>query len=115
MLASRVAEADVDLQRVRLARHQLLAQALNNPPCASRTNRPEKMTAIARLPLGNASEMPITERETFLCSTPQVANEIAKILSREGKALEAMDRYERRALSRRKFAIRALDATRRYE
>jgi hypothetical protein len=115
MLASRVAEAEVDLRRVRLARHQLLSQALSDPLCDSRAHRPDKMTAIAQPPLANASEMPITERESFLSSTPQGANEIAKILSREGKVLEAMDRYERRALSRRKFAIRTLDAARRSE
>ena len=57
MLACRVAEAEVDLRRVRLARHQLLS-------------------------------------------------------SREAKALEAMERYERRARSRRKFAIRAFDMAR---
>jgi hypothetical protein len=112
MLACRVAEAEVDLRRVRLARHQLLSQALSNPLCDSRANRPEKMTAIARLPLANASEMPMAVRERFVPLTPQDDRKIATIFSREAKALKAMDRYERRARSRRKFAIRAFDMAR---
>jgi hypothetical protein len=96
MLAFRVAEAEVDLRRVRLARHQLLSQALSSPHCDSRANRPQEMTTIVRLLLANASEMLMAAREK----------------SREAKALEAMDRYERRARSRRKFAIRAFDVAR---
>jgi hypothetical protein len=96
MLAFRVAEAEVDLRRVRLARHQLSSQALSKPLCDSRANRPQEMRAISRLLLANASEMPMAAREK----------------SREAKALEAMDRYERRARSRRKFAIRAFDMAR---
>ena len=87
MLACRIAEAEVDLRRVRLARHQLLSQAL-----------------------ANACELPVAAREKFVPSTPQGANKILTILSREAQALEAINRYERRALSRRKFAIRAFDA-----
>jgi hypothetical protein len=112
MLACRVAEAEVDLRRVRLARHQLLSQALSNPLYDSQANRPEKMTAIARLPLANAFEMTMAAREKVIPSTPQGANNIAISLSREAKALAAMDRYERRARSRRKFAIRAFDMAR---
>jgi hypothetical protein len=46
----------------------------------------------------------------FVTSTPQGPRKFATILLQEAKQLLAMDRYERRALSRRKFAIRAFDA-----
>jgi hypothetical protein len=71
-LAARIAEAQIDLSRIRRARHALLSHA--------RLDSGDKRLA------GRAD-----------C--------IAR--------LAAMDRYERRALSRRKFAIRAFDAARR--
>jgi hypothetical protein len=49
----------------------------------------------------------------FVTTAPQGPRKLALILSQEAKQLLAMDRYERRALSRRKFAIRAFDAARR--
>jgi hypothetical protein len=74
-LARRVAEAQINLRRVRYARHQFLSDTLSKT-----SSGPDKLGTI---------------------------------LSGEAKKLLPMDRYERRALSRRKFAIRAFDEARR--
>ena len=49
----------------------------------------------------------------FLNSKPEGPYKFATILADKTRQLFALDRYERRALSRRKFAIRAFDAARR--
>jgi hypothetical protein len=60
----------------------------------------------------NAPDLPEATVQGVVNSTPQGPYKFATILSQEAKQLLAMDRYERRALSRRKFAIRALDHAR---
>jgi hypothetical protein len=45
----------------------------------------------------------------FLESKPEGPVKLAMILADKARQLLAMDRYERRALSRRKFAIRVYD------
>jgi hypothetical protein len=57
----------------------------------------------------NAPEIPMAVLTKGLTSTPQGPEKFATILSQEAKQLLALDRYERRALLRRKIAIQALD------
>jgi len=82
--ARRVAEAQIDVQRVRLYRQRRMVQALNG---TAGTLRDEAVGA-RKAPSPDA----------FAAAIGNLARE-----------LEALDRYERRALSRRKFAIRAFD------
>jgi hypothetical protein len=111
-LARQIAEAQIDLRRVRYARHHFLSDALSNQYYDSHANVRMKAKVIGRLLQAKAPDMSIETLVKFVTSTPQGPHKFATILSQEAKQLLAMDRYERRALSRRKFAIRALDAAR---
>jgi hypothetical protein len=111
-LARRVAEAQVDLQRVRNARHQVLADRLNNRYYESGASAREKISVIRNLLRPRAPEIPVVAPAKYLNMTPQGPHKVATILLQEAQRLQAMDRYERRALSRRRFAIRALDRAR---
>jgi hypothetical protein len=86
-LARRVAEAQIDLRRVRYARHQLLFRD------AAPNARAVLMECVT--------------------TVPEEPHKLATILSEQVRQLSAMDRYERCALSRRKFATRAFDLARR--
>ena len=124
-LARRVAEAQIDLRRVREARCSLLNQYLSDPKYERYMTSPAKLKERLRA-LGRLTAMMIrmTPQEISdpsfqkLVSSvdgepPQGAKKFVYILADLTKRLSAMDRYERRALSRRKFAIRELDALRR--
>jgi hypothetical protein len=87
-VAHRVAEAQTDVMRVRRARHELLSRA------------PHDQEALQNL-------------DDVISWEPQGADAFGARLSDLTKQLAAFDRYERRALSRRKFAIRELDALQR--
>jgi hypothetical protein len=61
----------------------------------------------------DAPEMSSEDWTELVTAKLQGPQKLAMILSQETKQLLAMDRYERRAWSRRKFAVRAFDAARR--
>jgi hypothetical protein len=112
-LARRVADAQVDVMRIRQARHDLLARSIGDADYG----KEEALYYNAKLLLKNFGRLDpfasLPKRlESMFRSSPQGPDKVAAILSDLTKQLTLMDRYERRALSRRKFAIRAFDAAR---
>jgi len=110
-LARRVAEAQVDVRRVRRARHGLIAHALSDPRYLSPRGLRSRIALLGRAGdlLRRGVPVPLEMQDAIL-KRPQGAQKFALILTDPTRKLAALDRYERRARSRRKAAIRAFDA-----
>jgi hypothetical protein len=112
-IARRIAEAQVDLLRVRRARHDLISWAFSNPHFRPGKGLHTWIRQLARAGelLRRGVALP-PDMRAAIEAKPQGAEKLALILSDASAELARMDRYERRALWRRKYAIREFDAAR---
>jgi hypothetical protein len=108
-LLSRFAEAQIELIRIRGARDRVIAAALGDSSYEPRRALAERAKLALDLKRGSVQ---FGVDEVIRALYPESLGEFkyASILADFSKRLAAFERYERRALSRRKFAVRALDS-----
>ena len=107
-LARRIAEAQVEVRRVRLARHRMQETALANPKYRSRRGNRARIEMLGQVVELRRLGIPLPdEMVQAFHHRHEGVEKFALILADHSGELFAFDRYERRALSRRNFAMRA--------
>ena len=109
-----IAEAQLDLVRIRRVRHDLLSKALSDPAYESSGSTKRKIKLAAALARRHGATSPVPGWALkMILEKPSGPEKFAVILSDMARKLAAIDRYERRAISRRNSAIRTFDSARR--
>ena len=103
-LARQIAAAQIDLLRVRRVRRDLIARAFSDPQSTLPMRLREQLHDEEGTGPGFKPEARIFRPD------PSEPAGLVTVLSALSAQLISLDRYERRALSRRKFAVRDFDA-----
>jgi len=103
-----IAAAQVDLLRVRQVRHQMLSLVLNDPDYQKPTRAMLRRQWLARQapPPRDVGDIRPRDKINGVCDPSR----FVQILGDLSFRLRTLDRYEKRALSRRKRAVRAFDS-----
>jgi hypothetical protein len=114
--ARRIAEAQIDLNRVRASRSRLLTRLLVDPSYQPKEVNRQRFRLLNWVLGGyRPCNLPVeldAIKEMVSPKPPEGEEKLAIILKEKISEFAALDRYERRALSRRKAAIRNFDAAR---
>jgi hypothetical protein len=112
--ARAVAEAQVDLKRVRARRNTLVAELLAHPeyqPLPAYKSQVRKMRTIDRIEGALGTSFDFDVIEPLIELEPLKSDQkFATAIEARTRELSALDRYERRAISKRKSAIRSFDS-----
>lgn len=113
--AENIAVCQAEVIRIRQARYDLLVRNIDEYAKDLQNEGNVKLEKAIRMRIGESATILDFAKRWFRTELPQGPKKLAFILSGFAKQLSIIDRYERRALSRRKFAIRAFDLARRSE